>query len=271
MPTYRGNRGNLLQHWVLVELLASLSQHGANSLCFLDAYSMSPTATRSPKAGTDPTAPEFDRVRTCLAEGSSTYERVWRSLNQSSTGEYPTSAAFVRHCWEKQLHLLLCEADAATADEIASWLAGLDSDTTSFELHRGDWRKRFQSAMPSGFDAYYLSFDPNMYDRHAVRAPKSENMYAADIDIVREALGRLPRRPTVIQLSTYSANGPNKQADVFHDLKPHFSALGFKVTPVRADKAMMSLVFSRDATVMSDLEGRFCSWLAGNKRQFGPA
>ena len=76
MPTYRGNRGNLLQHWVLVELLARLQQQGPSNLSFIDTHSMSPRATRSAKAVTDQTAPEFDRVLTHLAEGQSSYERA---------------------------------------------------------------------------------------------------------------------------------------------------------------------------------------------------
>ena len=52
MPTFRGNRGNLLQHWVLVELLDALHHKHASGLCFVDAYSMSPRPTRSPKVVT---------------------------------------------------------------------------------------------------------------------------------------------------------------------------------------------------------------------------
>jgi hypothetical protein len=184
MPTYRGNRGNFLQHWVLVELLVGLRQQGLAKLSFVDAYSMSPMATRSPNAVTDQTAPEFDRVRAHLAEGRSPYERAWLALTQSSGSEYPSSAVFVRHCWAGHLHLLLCEADRATAEEISSWLSSLDAHITSFELHRGDWRERFPRVVPNTSDAYYISFDPNMYDRHDVRAPRAENMYPGDIPVV---------------------------------------------------------------------------------------
>ena len=99
MPTYRGNRGNLLQHWVLVELLGCLRQQGISKLCFVDAYSMSPTPVRSAKAATDQTAPEFDLVRSRLADGRSAYERAWLALSQALPSEYPSSAAFVRHYW----------------------------------------------------------------------------------------------------------------------------------------------------------------------------
>src|SRR5262245_48634318 len=100
MPTFRGNRGNLLQHWVLVEVLNALHPQRVSGLCFVDAYSMSPTPTRSPKVVTDQTAPEFDRLRARLKQGPSAYERAWLSLGQSLPSDYPSSAAFVRHCWK---------------------------------------------------------------------------------------------------------------------------------------------------------------------------
>lgn len=39
MSVYRGNVGNLLQHWVLCEILQDLQNH-AEHLTFIDAYSM---------------------------------------------------------------------------------------------------------------------------------------------------------------------------------------------------------------------------------------
>lgn len=99
IPTYRGNRGNLLQHWVLVEVLGCVRQKDIDKLCFIDAYSMSPTPMRSPKAATDPTAPEFDRTRSRLTDEGSEYELAWLHLSQALPSEYPSSAAFVRHCW----------------------------------------------------------------------------------------------------------------------------------------------------------------------------
>jgi len=262
MPTYRGNRGNLLQHWVLVELLGDLSKQGIHTLCYVDAHSMSPMPTRSPKATTDQTAPDFDQVRSGLGDGPSSYERAWLELSRSLPSEYPSSAAFVRHCWTGRLHLLLCEADTDTADEIQRWLYRPDSRVTPFELHRGDWRERFARQMPAVFDAYYISFDPNMYDRHEVQSPKPEYMYPSDIPIVCNALRALPTVPMIVQLSTYSVNNDNSQCDVIGSLVPEFRKNNFAAMCVRADSAMMSFIFSRKVTVASDLENRFRSWLA---------
>jgi hypothetical protein len=126
MPTYRGNRGNLLQHWVLVELLSCIREGGIARLCFVDAYSMSPSPTRSKRAATDQTAREFDHVRSRLDRSSSAFEQAWLTLSQDLASEYPSSAAFVRRCWPERVHFLLCEADPATADDIERWLSRLD-------------------------------------------------------------------------------------------------------------------------------------------------
>jgi hypothetical protein len=266
MPTYRGNRGNLLQHWVLVELLGDLGKQGIKKLCYVDAHSMSPTPTRSAKAATDQTAPEFDLVRSRLADGPSSYERAWLELSRSLPSEYPSSAAFVRHCWYGGLHLLLCEADRATADEIQVWLSRPDIRVTPFELHRGDWRERPARPLPTGFDAYYFSFDPNMYDRHDVRPPKLENMYPSDIRIVCDAIAALPAVPMIVQLSTYSVNNANSQCDVIESLVPEFTKNDLAAMYVRADDSMMSFIFSRQLTVASDPENRFQSWLASRTK-----
>ena len=181
------------------------------------------------------------------------------------SAEYPSSAAFVRHSWPEHVHLLLCEADPPTANDIERWLSGLDKRSTSFELYRGDWRARFAEPFPIGWDAYCFSFDPNMYERHDVQSPKPENMYSSDIDLLRGAIRQLPEAPIVVQLSTYSVNGGNSQPDVFESLVPRFTEFEFSTTYVRADKSMMSFIFSRGVTVPSNLEDRFRSWLADRR------
>jgi hypothetical protein len=62
-PTYKGNRGNLLQHWVLAELLSMLGDYvgRGGSLSFVDDHAMSPYAIRSSSPGQ--TARDFDVVR----------------------------------------------------------------------------------------------------------------------------------------------------------------------------------------------------------------
>lgn len=265
MPTYRGNRGNLLQHWVLIDLLRCIREGGIRKLCFVDAYSMSPTPTRSERAATDQTAHEFDHLRSRLDRAKSAFERAWLTLSKDLPSEYPSSAAFVRQCWPERVHLLLCEADRATAHDIERWFSRLDARMTSFELYRGDWRRRLAEPIPSDWDAYYFSFDPNMYDRHDVRSPKAENMYSSDIDLLRNAIRERHEAPIVVQLSTYSVNGGNSQSDVFESVVPRFTEMGFSAGYVRADYSMMSLIFSRGVAVPLDLEERFRSWLADRR------
>jgi hypothetical protein len=272
MPTYRGNRGNLLQHWVLVDVLEQLSRNGPSRLCYIDAHSMSPTATRSPKAATDPTAPEFDRFCAALQGSSSTYEQTWQTLTRSIPCEYPSSAAFVRSVWTRPVHLSLCEADPTTANEIAVWLSGLPAEHTTHDLFRGKWQSQFQRGLPIGFPGYLVSFDPNMYDRHVVASPKPENMYGSDATLSARAIAALPHVPLVIQLSTYNVNGANSQPDVIANLVPHFETHGLSLAAcVRADKSMMSLLFTRDFSLDHSIERRFQEWHAEGKARAGAA
>jgi hypothetical protein len=77
--------------------------------------------------------------------------------------------------------------------------------------------------------------------------------------------------PIVVQLSTYSVNGANSQSDVLDSVVPQFVKRGFAATCVRADNAMMSMIFTRDVSVEWDLEQRFPSWLVGRRHDSGAA
>jgi hypothetical protein len=268
MPTYKGNRGNLLQHWVLAEL-ATLLQHECTArhrLCFVDAHAMSPYATRDSKPGQ--TAADFDRVRDRLPGQSSRYEDAWHSLlSRLPRCKYPTSAALLRELWQGTLHLLLCEADADTAKEIDEWLPTLGRDTKS-ELYRGDWRVRFRQGIPAEYDAYLVSFDPYMFDRNGPPASRNQgNMYPIDLIRACAALIELPQHPALVQLSTFSANNRNSQHDVIKVIDPVLRAAGFaRRAPVLADGHMMSLIFFRDVShsavsKVSKLRTRFRKWL----------
>src|SRR5204863_4046334 len=124
--------------------------------------------------------------------------------------------------------------------------------------------------MPSTFDAYFISFDPNMYVCQDARAPKRANMYPGDVPLAGAAMRALPRRPIVVQLSTYSVNGPNRQPDVVDSVIPQFARYGFEMACcVHADDAMMSMIFARDISVMSNLEQAFQTWLADRARDSG--
>jgi hypothetical protein len=272
MPTFRGNRGNLLQHWVLVELatiLKNLSTPPVPQLCFIDAHAMAPLAARHPSPGQ--TAQDFDAVRNALPGQQSPYEIIWLDSVTEDRATYPSSAVFVRAAWNRSLNLVLCEHDANTVQAIRFWLGTLDPVETPHELHPGDWRDRFRRGMPTYGAAYLLSFDPFMFDRHGPGTnPRPGNMYPQDLLRVGAALLELPQRPTIVQLSTYSANNGNRQDDVISAVCPVFDAAGYLlVSCVRADGNMMSLVFSRhmpDPTDFLDLPDRFNHWLATARR-----
>jgi hypothetical protein len=114
VPTFRGNVGKLLQHWVLCEVLSACQNH-YQRLGFIDAYSMAPFADERPKL--DATAPLFDEVCRRLPGRQSLYERAWLKL-APNTHEYPNSASFVTAAWRGRYAMLLCEKDPATIQEL---------------------------------------------------------------------------------------------------------------------------------------------------------
>ncbi len=264
MPTYRGNRGNLLQHWVLTQLVALLRQMlptGAR-LCFIDAHAMSPFAIRSENPGL--TGHEFDVVSTHLPGQGTEYEHAWAAM-RSHRIEYPSSALFVRHLWPGPAHLVLCETDEATADEIAEWLDEPQQDT-SWELHRGDWRARFREPFPvMGIAAYLISFDPFMFDRHGPSAqPRPGNMWPSDILRIGTMVLDLAPAPVVLQLSTYSANNGNGQDNVIESINSILPRAGLeRAATIRAAGNMMTLVFTREFPDLGPLDENFAKWREG--------
>ena len=147
MGTYKGNAGNLMQHWTLCELLVIAGKH-TSGLSFIDAHAMAPLA-RKPDEKPGSSGPLFDRVRKGLP-GPSVYEQTWHNIDQNREG-YPNSAAFVKKVWEGDFSLLLCETDHSTIEELRPWLEGVQKSARckSAELFQGDWRKRFDAGLPS--------------------------------------------------------------------------------------------------------------------------
>jgi hypothetical protein len=268
MPKYRGNVGNLLQHWVLCEILNASRDH-AEHVTFIDAYSMSPFATERPRI--DDTAVQFDCVRKRLPGEHSPYEETWHKLLSSiHTGSgYPNSAAFLTAFWPAAFSLLLCEADPATVQELEQWvdLLGFSPEC----VFAGDWRRRFQEPLPAAGDLIMLSFDPYMLSRSTVRHPDSANMYPSDLDLIATAVAPIPKG-IIIQLSTYSVNNANSQDSVISEVRSRFKGSGLElVTAVRTlqtngrdpNRQMMSLVLAKGvkwADSLASLENRFQSW-----------
>ena len=270
MPTYKGNAGNLLQHWVLCEILVEASHH-ATELSFIDAHSMAPWAeTRNSSSGYSSRV--FDCVCRDLPGQRSAYESTWHTLSGLRSG-YPNSANFVCTIWPGRCSLLLCESDPETVKELREWTRGADFPRLidRFEVAEGDWRSRFRRGLPTDSDLTFLSFDPMISSQS--RKPSRPNpsiIYRNDVDRIARAIDPIAGS-LVVQLSTYTANGPNPQADVHNMVKEVTKPFGLElVANVHYDGHMMSLVLGRDlkfADNFSSLPSRFESWVRVAKKR----
>lgn len=266
MPKYRGNVGNLLQHWVLCEILEGCRNQAAR-LTFIDAYAMAPFATERPKV--DHSAKLFDSVRDSLPGQNTPYEQSWRALSLAAPHRYgyPNSAAFLTDRWPSEYSLLLCENDLATVQELKLWSNEVRRlpKCVAIEISEGDWRARFRQGISVQGDLVLFSFDPYMINRNPVKQMDPSNIYRSDIEYIVAVANRIPQG-VVVQISTYSANGDNSQKDVIAMVDTAIGSSDLEiVATVRADGQMMSLVLAR-AVEWSDslrsLESRFEFWLA---------
>jgi len=267
MPIFRGNVGNLLQHWVFCELLEVYGSH-ADRLDFVDAYSMAPLADERPKL--DATAHLFDCVRERLPGEQTAYERAWYKLAPCS-GQYPNSAAFLAVTWPGRYSMLLCESEPTTLQQLKAWERQAESvhNCVGVEIAAGDWRTRFRHGLSVSGGVILLSFDPYMFDRHGPgRNPG--NMDPADLDLLGATVESI-EAGVLVQLSTYSANNDNPQSAVTEVVSSRLARVGLQLlAAVRADGNMMSLVLGRNietAVSICALPGRFDSWLARAKAE----
>ena len=270
MGTYKGNAGNLMQHWTLCELLVIAGKH-TSELSFIDAHAMAPLARESKTGKQDE---RFTRVQKGLMEyPESAYERAWHHL--APNGGYPNSAAFMKQVWEGDFSMLLCETDSSTATELRPWLKRVRelARCKSAKLFQGCWQKRFAEGLPSASKTdladgslMLVSFDPNMYDRKGPPIePKYENMYPCDLCTVVDAISGV-RGGVLIQLSTYSANNANRQTDVLSSIDSILVSRGgfTRAAVVKANKKMMSLIYARNVSwspELAILRDRFTEWL----------
>lgn len=261
---YRGNVGNLLQHWVLCEILNAGRNH-AQELAFIDAYSMAPFATERPKP--DRGARVFNSVRDRLPGEHTPYEQAWHELAQGKGDGYPISAALVKSLWPGRYSLLLCDTDPSTAQELTLWSneTKRSPKCIAAEVYPGDWRARFNQGVAASGDLVFFSFDPDMFNQHRVRDRNSRHMYPGDLDLLATVVHGISQG-MIVQLSTYSANCDNSQSTVIEVVASLIRNSGLKiVAAVSANGQMMSLVLAR-GIVWSDsmrcLASRFASWQA---------
>ena len=281
MTTYKGNAGNLMQHWTLCELLVAAGKH-ASRLNFIDAHAMAPLADQMTRKSEDDL---FDLVRGRVQKSSpddleSAYERAWHRLEPKRG--YPNSAAFVEQVWKGDYSLLLCEKDRVTADEIDRCLPSTRKSPNCKEanLFRGDWRSRFCQGLPSpsgvglvGPSLTLISFDPYMYNsRRRFDDPKKRdcgNLYPDDIERAVNNM-RQVEGGILIQLSTYNTNDTNPQGTVISSVNSILAAKDFNLCAIvfidnkMYRNTMMSLVYARKiwwSAELADLPSRFTKWL----------
>ena len=258
MPQFKGNEGNLMQHWVLCELLNSVRSHFTH-LTYVDAHSMAPIARRRTSSNH-----KFDTVFEQLPGQKSFYEQAWQALSLGP-GTYPNSANFVQHLWRLpgNCSMLLCEKDDETVSLLRTWASQLNG--LDIEIANRDWRNRFRKGLPKPSGLMFISFDPNMYDRNGPpKQPKHENMYPIDFKLVLNAVNDLCGG-ILIQISTYSANNDNAQDKVAASLDHILKDGRFtRAARINTDGNMMSLVYTRDVVweeELKSLSDRFNKWL----------
>jgi hypothetical protein len=102
-----------------------------------------------------------------------------------------------------------------------------------------------------------------MFDRHG-SSRNFGNMVPADLDQLADVVERISGG-VVVQLSTYSANNDNAQADVRSIIGSRLTSAGLQEAAlVSANGNMMSLVFVRNvegSDAMRSLPVRFQNWL----------
>ena len=273
MPTYKGNVGNLMQHWTLCELLNIAQDRGIPGLNFIDAHAMAPLARTkdSPDGRFNHVEARVQQPHEPDHEWASKYEWAWHHLAPSIG--YPNSAVFVQQVWQGDFSLLLCEINGPTIAELGPWLGQMNSSPrcTNAELFPGDWRKRFMQprGLPSPAEVglhpeslTLVSFDPYWYDPTR-DFDDGGNLCPNDmvrlLDGIENVNGRI-----IIQLSTYFRGHNNEapQGVVIPQIDAALTTQGFADGTVvtvplargNGDRQdMMSLVYAR---------GLDCQWLA---------
>jgi len=263
MPVFRGNVGNLLQHWVLCEILEAWQSY-VNQVDFIDAYSMAPLADERYPETDFASRRRFDWVQAHLMEERTPYERAWHRLTPDAD-RYPNSAAFLTEVWQGDYSLVLCEFDASTVRELRRWQTKVETSPSciGLEVAEGDWRDRFRRGFSASDDLTLLSFDPYMISERITQGDPA-NMDPGDFDLIAAAVSPLCG-PIVIQLSTYSANGGNPQSAVLAATDSGLRPAGFEqLGVVRANGHVMSMLYGRNVRGgprLDDLPGRFTAWL----------
>ena len=258
---YKGNDGNLMQHWTLCEVLGVALRHGRD-LTYVDAHAMAPLATRQTETDAQKRG-RFNRVRESLPGQDSIYERAWTKLHKG--GGYPNSGSFLDCVWWKECSMLLCERDPLTV----AGLREFERDHSGLvSVEAGDWRERFRRGLEDLRTAplLLLSFDPYMYSHRERVKQCGGRLYPEDLRLVVRSVENLKDRGVIVQICTYTANGGNRQPVVRESIDGILRTGGFsRAASTRVNGHMMALVYSRGINWSRELAGlssRFDAWLA---------
>jgi hypothetical protein len=271
MGTYKGNVGNLMQHWTLCEILNIATAKKITGLNYIDAHAMAPLATVRTTQDLG-----FDDVRDGLPGQESVYEWAWDNLVRVRHEGYPSSAAFLQevwgNLWRNYYRLLLSETRLRTADEIRAWLFAIRRLPGCMEpdLFQGDWRIKFEEGLPSPFDLglpdnslTLVSFDPYSFRIEPLQPPGPDGMlYPGDLELTLQAL-QVIEGGVLIQLSTYSSQ-ENPQNEVRELVNLILDNGGFMLAAEVVENVnMMSLVYVRNVNWANELEilpDRYLRW-----------
>ena len=153
--------------------------------------------------------------------------------------------------------MLLCEHDKRTVSLLRSWaVRHIDIE---IEIAPGDWRTRFERALPKQDGLVFISFDPYMFNRHR-RKETPGNMYPTDLDRLIDATRSLQKN-VLLQLSTYDTNDDNGQNSVGECIRSRLESAGFEEAAiVKPNAKIMSLLYQRRVDFYAELASLPCQF-----------
>jgi hypothetical protein len=274
MGVCKGNRGNLMQHWTLCEVLDRLQREQVSSLHFISTHSMAPWSLAKPKNNEESDADRriFRRAGERLARnsGGTLYENAWLDLSVEDGIPYPSSALFAQSVWKKPISLALCEQATTVADEIDGWLKGpaVCDRYVHGVLLRGDWRAGIDSpfCMKTDCACVYIEMDPMRYDhRESGKRKQSDpaSLYPEDLTHLTRLLTN-EARPVVLQISSFSAQNGNSRQVIETSLRSGLEPSGFSFADqTYVNGQMVSFVFCRGIELQNvSLQTRFSDWIS---------
>ena len=150
---------------------------------------------------------------------------------------------------------------------LRSW--AVEHSDIEIEIAPGDWRRRFDRALPKQDGLVFISFDPYMFNRHRHKENPG-NMYPAYLDRLVDATRSFPEN-VLLQLSTYDTNDDNGQNAVAECIRSGLESGGFEeIAILKPSAKMMSLLYQRRVDFSAELTSlpcRFQTWFDAIERR----